>query len=43
MLGKYKGTPANGPKVTEDEAPMEAKNIEVFGKNERKDNEKIEI
>ena len=41
-MGK-KATLANTLKVTEDEGPMEAKNLEVFGKNERKDNEKIEI
>jgi hypothetical protein len=41
-MGK-KATLENALKVTEDEGPMEAKNLEVFGKNERKDNEKIEI
>lgn len=40
VFGKLKATPANALKVTEDEGPMEAKNLEV---SERKDNEKIEI
>lgn len=41
VLGKHKGTPANIPKVAENDGPLEAQNLEVF-KNERKD-ERVEI
>jgi hypothetical protein len=45
VLSKYKATPANATKLTEEieQVPMEAKNLEVLGKNEKKDNERVEI